>query len=53
VTIGLTDYAQSSLGGIVHMDVPEVGSEFKKEIVSERSNPSRPLLIFTLQSPAK
>jgi len=30
VTIGLTDYAQSQLGDIVHVDVPEVGSEFKK-----------------------
>jgi glycine cleavage system H protein len=30
VTIGLTDYAQSQLGDIVFVDVPEVGSEFKK-----------------------
>jgi glycine cleavage system H protein len=30
VTIGLTDYAQSQLGDIVHVDIPEVGSEFKK-----------------------
>jgi glycine cleavage system H protein len=29
-TIGLTDYAQSQLGDIVHMDVPKIGSEFKK-----------------------
>jgi glycine cleavage system H protein len=29
-TIGLTDYAQGQLGDIVHVDVPEVGSEFKK-----------------------
>jgi glycine cleavage system H protein len=29
-TIGLTDYAQSQLGDIVYVDVPEVGSEFKK-----------------------
>ena len=29
-TIGLTDYAQSQLGDIVHVDIPEVGSEFKK-----------------------
>jgi glycine cleavage system H protein len=30
VTIGLTDYAQSQLKDIVYVDVPEVGSEFKK-----------------------
>jgi len=30
VTIGLTDYAQSQLGDIVHVDIPEVGSAFKK-----------------------
>ena len=30
VTIGLTDYAQSQLGDIVYVNVPEVGSEFKK-----------------------
>ncbi len=30
VTIGLTDYAQSQLKDIVYVDLPEVGSEFKK-----------------------
>jgi glycine cleavage system H protein len=30
VTIGLTDYAQSQLKDIVYVDMPEVGSEFKK-----------------------
>ena len=30
VTIGLTDYAQSQLKDIVYVDVPEIGSEFKK-----------------------
>jgi glycine cleavage system H protein len=30
VTIGLTDYAQSQLKDIVYLDVPEVGSKFKK-----------------------
>jgi glycine cleavage system H protein len=30
VTIGLTDYAQSQLKDIVYVDIPEVGSEFKK-----------------------
>lgn len=30
VTIGLTDYAQSQLKDIVYVDVPEVGTEFKK-----------------------
>ena len=29
-TIELTDYAQSQSGDIVYVDVPEVGSEFKK-----------------------
>jgi len=29
-TIGLTDYAQSQLKDIVYVDLPEVGSEFKK-----------------------
>ena len=29
-TIGLTDYAQGQLGDIVHVDLPEVGSEFKR-----------------------
>jgi len=30
VTIGLTDYAQSQLRDIVYVDLPEVGSEFKR-----------------------
>jgi glycine cleavage system H protein len=30
VTIGLTDYAQCQLKDIVYVDLPEVGSEFKK-----------------------
>jgi glycine cleavage system H protein len=30
VTTGLTDYAQSQLKDIVYVDLPEVGSEFKK-----------------------
>ena len=30
VTIGVTDYAQSQLKDIVHVDLPEVGSEFRK-----------------------
>ena len=30
VTIGLTDYAQSQLKDIVYVDIPEVGSKFKK-----------------------
>jgi glycine cleavage system H protein len=29
-TIGLTDYAQSQLKDIVYVDIPEMGSEFKK-----------------------
>ncbi len=31
VTIGLTDYAQSQLKDIVYVELPEVGSEFKKD----------------------
>ncbi|HMK52116.1 MAG TPA: glycine cleavage system protein GcvH [Thermodesulfobacteriota bacterium] len=31
VTIGLTDYAQSQLKDIVYVDIPEAGSDFKKE----------------------
>ncbi|OGP57227.1 MAG: glycine cleavage system protein H [Deltaproteobacteria bacterium RBG_13_52_11b] len=30
VTIGLTDFAQSQLKDIVYVELPEVGSEFKK-----------------------
>ena len=30
VTVGLTDYAQSQLKDIVYVDIPEMGSEFKK-----------------------
>ncbi len=30
VTVGITDFAQSSLGDIVFLEVPEVGSELKK-----------------------
>jgi glycine cleavage system H protein len=30
VTTGLTDYAQSQLKDIVYVELPEVGSEFKK-----------------------
>jgi glycine cleavage system H protein len=30
VTVGLTDYAQSQLKDIVYVDLPEIGSEFKK-----------------------
>ena len=29
-TIGLTDYAQSQLKDVVYVDLPEIGSEFKK-----------------------
>ena len=29
-TIGITDYAQSSLGDIVFIDLPEIGDEFEK-----------------------
>ncbi len=30
ITIGLTDYAQSQLKDIVFVELPEIGSEFKK-----------------------
>jgi glycine cleavage system H protein len=30
VTIGLTDYAQSQLKDIVYVELPEIGSEFKR-----------------------
>jgi len=30
VTIGLTDYAQSQLKDIVYVELPKIGSEFKK-----------------------
>jgi glycine cleavage system H protein len=30
ITIGLTDYAQSQLKDIVYVELPEIGSEFKK-----------------------
>jgi glycine cleavage system H protein len=30
VTIGLTDYAQDQLKDIVYVELPEIGSEFKK-----------------------
>ncbi len=30
VTIGITDYAQSQLKDIVYVDIPEIGSEYKK-----------------------
>ncbi len=30
LTIGLTDYAQSQLKDIVYVELPEIGSEFKK-----------------------
>ena len=30
-TIGLTDYAQSQLKDIVYVELPEIGTEFKKE----------------------
>lgn len=30
VSIGLTDYAQSQLKDIVYVELPEIGSEFKK-----------------------
>ncbi len=30
VTIGITDYAQSQLRDIVYVDLPEIGSEYKK-----------------------
>lgn len=29
-TVGITDYAQSQLKDIVYVDLPEIGSEFKK-----------------------
>ena len=31
VTIGLTDYAQESLGDIVHIELPEEGKELEKQ----------------------
>ena len=30
VTVGLTDYAQSQLKDIVYVDLPEIGSDFKR-----------------------
>ena len=30
-TIGITDHAQHELGDIVHIDLPEVGTEFSKQ----------------------
>ena len=30
VTIGITDYAQNQLKDIVYVDLPEIGSEYKK-----------------------
>jgi len=30
VTLGITDYAQSQLKDIVYVELPEVGTEFKK-----------------------
>jgi len=30
VTVGLTDYAQSQLKDIVYVELPEIGSEFKR-----------------------
>ena len=30
VKVGLTDYAQSQLKDIVYVELPEIGSEFKK-----------------------
>ena len=32
-TIGITDHAQAELGDIVHVDLPEVGTEFSKSEV--------------------
>ena len=32
-TIGITDNAQAELGDIVHVDLPEVGTEFSKQEV--------------------
>lgn len=29
-TIGITEFAQSELGDIVHVDIPEVGTKFTK-----------------------
>ena len=29
-TIGITDHAQAELGDIVHVDLPELGTEFSK-----------------------
>jgi len=31
ITVGLTDYAQESLGDIVHIELPEEGREVQKE----------------------
>ncbi|MDP3937842.1 MAG: glycine cleavage system protein GcvH [Deltaproteobacteria bacterium] len=31
VTVGITDYAQDSLGELVYVELPEVGSEVSKE----------------------
>ena len=34
-TIGITDHAQSELGEVVHVDLPDIGREFiKNEIIS-------------------
>ena len=30
-TIGITDHAQEELGDIVHVDLPEIGTEFTKQ----------------------
>ena len=33
VTIGITDYAQSELGDIVFIELPQIGANFGKQLV--------------------
>ena len=40
-TIGITDYAQNSLGDIVYVELPKVGDQFEAVRHSASSNPSK------------
>ncbi len=51
-TIGITDYAQNSLGDIVYVDVPKVGDQSQPTPPSALSRASRPSATFIRPLPA-
>jgi glycine cleavage system H protein len=53
VTVGITDYAQNSLGDITYVQVPKVGATLKAGETFGVVESVRPPAIFMRRSPAR